>query len=68
MDAAILFAPAGELVPQSLAQLQPGGTVVCAGIHMSDIPSFPYRLVHVLLAKDREQRFADAGELARWAA
>ena len=45
MDAAILFAPAGELVPQSLAHLQPGGTVVCAGIHMSDIPSFPYRLL-----------------------
>ena len=45
MDAAILFAPAGELVPQALGQLLPGGTVVCAGIHMSDIPSFPYRLL-----------------------
>lgn len=45
MDAAILFAPAGELVPTALRHLQPGGTVVCAGIHMSDIPSFPYRLL-----------------------
>ncbi len=45
MDAAILFAPAGELVPQALAHVLPGGTVVCAGIHMSDIPSFPYRLL-----------------------
>ena len=42
LDAAIIFASAGELVPQALAQLAPGGTVVCAGIHMSDIPSFPY--------------------------
>jgi propanol-preferring alcohol dehydrogenase len=45
LDAAILFAPAGELVPRALAALAPGGTVVCAGIHMSDIPSFPYRLL-----------------------
>jgi propanol-preferring alcohol dehydrogenase len=43
MDGAILFAPAGELVPQALQAVAPGGTVVCAGIHMSDIPSFPYR-------------------------
>jgi propanol-preferring alcohol dehydrogenase len=43
MQAAILFAPVGSLVPQSLQQLQPGGTVVCAGIHMSDVPGFPYR-------------------------
>jgi len=43
MDGAILFAPAGELVPRALELVQPGGTVVCAGIHMSDIPSFPYR-------------------------
>jgi len=42
LDAAILFAPAGELVPASLAAIRPGGCVVCAGIHMSDIPSFPY--------------------------
>ncbi len=42
LDAAIIFASAGELVPQALGQLAPGGTVVCAGIHMTDIPSFPY--------------------------
>jgi propanol-preferring alcohol dehydrogenase len=41
-DAAIIFAPAGELVPGALKLLAPGGTVVCAGIHMSDIPSFAY--------------------------
>ena len=45
LDAAIIFAPAGELVPLALAATAPGGTVVCAGIHMSDIPSFPYRLL-----------------------
>jgi propanol-preferring alcohol dehydrogenase len=42
LDAAIIFAPAGELVPGALKLLAPGGTVVCAGIHMSDIPSFAY--------------------------
>jgi alcohol dehydrogenase, propanol-preferring len=42
LDAAIIFASAGELVPTALRALAPGGTVVCAGIHMSDIPSFPY--------------------------
>ncbi|MEA2288801.1 MAG: alcohol dehydrogenase, propanol-preferring [Solirubrobacteraceae bacterium] len=42
LDAAIVFAPAGALVPAALRALAPGGTVVCAGIHMSDIPSFPY--------------------------
>lgn len=45
LDAAIIFAPAGELVPQALAAVRKGGTVVCAGIHMSDIPSFPYELL-----------------------
>ena len=45
LDAAIIFAPAGELVPAALAALAPGGCVVCAGIHMSDIPSFPYELL-----------------------
>jgi propanol-preferring alcohol dehydrogenase len=45
LDAAILFAPAGELVPTALAALAKGGSVVCAGIHMSDIPSFPYELL-----------------------
>jgi propanol-preferring alcohol dehydrogenase len=43
LDAAIIFAPVGELVPAALRAVAPGGTVVCAGIHMSDIPSFPYR-------------------------
>jgi propanol-preferring alcohol dehydrogenase len=42
LDAALIFAPAGPLVPAALRALAPGGTVVCAGIHMSDIPSFPY--------------------------
>jgi propanol-preferring alcohol dehydrogenase len=45
LDAAILFAPVGELVPAALRVLAKGGTVVCAGIHMSDIPSFPYELL-----------------------
>ncbi len=42
LDAAIIFAPVGALVPAALRATAPGGTVVCAGIHMSDIPSFPY--------------------------
>jgi propanol-preferring alcohol dehydrogenase len=42
LDAALLFAPVGALVPVALRAVRPGGTVVCAGIHMSDIPSFPY--------------------------
>ncbi|MBX5473509.1 MAG: zinc-dependent alcohol dehydrogenase family protein [Thermoleophilia bacterium] len=45
LDAAIVFAPAGELVPAALRALARGGVVVCAGIHMSDIPSFPYELL-----------------------
>ncbi len=45
LDAALLFAPAGELVPRALAAVRKGGTVVCGGIHMSDIPSFPYALL-----------------------
>jgi alcohol dehydrogenase, propanol-preferring len=45
LDAAIIFAPVGALVPEALSRMQPGGVVVCAGIHMSDIPSFPYRLL-----------------------
>lgn len=43
LDAALIFAPVGALVPLALEALAPGGSVVCAGIHMSDIPSFPYR-------------------------
>jgi alcohol dehydrogenase, propanol-preferring len=45
LDAAIIFAPAGELVPAALQAVAKGGSVVCAGIHMSDIPSFPYELL-----------------------
>lgn len=43
LDAAIIFAPAGELVPKALQDVDKGGIVVCGGIHMSDIPSFPYK-------------------------
>jgi propanol-preferring alcohol dehydrogenase len=45
LDAAIIFAPAGELVPLALRAVRKGGTVVCGGIHMSDIPSFPYSIL-----------------------
>jgi propanol-preferring alcohol dehydrogenase len=45
LDAAILFAPVGALVPQALRAVRKAGVVVCGGIHMSDIPSFPYRLL-----------------------
>lgn len=45
LDAAILFAPVGALVPAALAAVRKGGTVVCGGIHMSDVPAFPYRLL-----------------------
>ena len=52
LDAALIFAPVGALVPAALKALDPGGVVVCAGIHMSDIPSFPYEL----LWKERQIR------------
>ncbi len=52
LDAAIIFAPVGALVPAALQSVVKGGTVVCGGIHMSDIPSFPYRL----LWEERELR------------
>jgi propanol-preferring alcohol dehydrogenase len=45
LDAAIIFAPVGELVPAALKAIKKGGRVVCGGIHMSDIPSFPYRIL-----------------------
>jgi alcohol dehydrogenase, propanol-preferring len=45
LDAAIVFAPAGELIPQALRAVDKGGTIVCGGIHMSDIPSFPYSIL-----------------------
>jgi propanol-preferring alcohol dehydrogenase len=46
LDAAIIFASAGELISGALRAMAPGGTVVCAGIHMTDIPSFPYELLY----------------------
>jgi propanol-preferring alcohol dehydrogenase len=45
LDAAIIFAPAGALIPAALSVVAKGGTVVCAGIHMSDVPSFPYEML-----------------------
>jgi alcohol dehydrogenase, propanol-preferring len=45
VDAALIFAPVGSLVPAALAATRKGGTVVCGGIHMSDIPAFPYRIL-----------------------
>ena len=45
LDAALIFAPVGPLVPAALAATRKGGTVVCGGIHMSDIPAFPYRIL-----------------------
>jgi propanol-preferring alcohol dehydrogenase len=45
LDAALIFAPVGALVPAALRAVDKGGTVVCAGIHMSDIPAFPYRIL-----------------------
>jgi propanol-preferring alcohol dehydrogenase len=45
LDAAIIFAPVGELVPAALRAVRKGGRVVCGGIHMSDIPSMPYKLL-----------------------
>jgi alcohol dehydrogenase, propanol-preferring len=71
LDAAIIFAPAGELVPAALRAVRPGGTVVCGGIHMSDIPSFAYdllwhersvRSVANLTRRDGEDFFAFAAQ------
>src|SRR3954451_18988697 len=45
LDAALIFAPVGSLVATALAAVRKGGAVVCGGIHMSDLPSFPYRLL-----------------------
>jgi len=72
LDAAILFAPVGALVPQALRAVRKAGTVVCGGIHMSDIPSFPYRLlweerivrsVANLTRRDAEEFLALAGRI-----
>jgi alcohol dehydrogenase, propanol-preferring len=71
LDAALIFAPVGALVPPALRAVVKGGTVVCAGIHMSDIPSFPYsilwgerRVVSVanLTRRDGEEFFASAAK------
>jgi propanol-preferring alcohol dehydrogenase len=59
LDAAIIFAPVGALVPAALKAVAPGGTVVCAGIHMSDIPSFPYELLW------RERKILSVANLTR---
>jgi alcohol dehydrogenase, propanol-preferring len=72
LDAAIIYAPVGALVPAALAAVAPGGSVVCAGIHMSDIPAFPYRLlwrerslrsVANLTRRDGEEFFALAARM-----
>ncbi|MDH3476510.1 MAG: alcohol dehydrogenase, partial [Rhodospirillales bacterium] len=59
LDAAILYAPIGALVPAALRAVAPGGTVVCAGIHMSDIPSFPYEILW------RERKVVSVANLTR---
>lgn len=59
LDAAIIFAPVGALVPRALAAVRKGGTVVCGGIHMSDIPSFPYALLW------EERRLVSVANLTR---
>jgi propanol-preferring alcohol dehydrogenase len=59
LDAAIIFAPVGALVPAALQAVRPGGRVVCAGIHMSDIPSFPYELLW------REREIVSVANLTR---
>ena len=59
LDAAILYAPVGALVPAALGAVAPGGVVVCAGIHMSDIPRFPYSLLW------RERRLVSVANLTR---
>ncbi|WP_236617175.1 zinc-dependent alcohol dehydrogenase family protein [Litchfieldella anticariensis] len=59
LDAAIIFAPVGELIPTALSHVRPGGVVVCGGIHMSDIPSFPYRLLW------EERRLCSVANLTR---
>lgn len=71
LDAALIFAPVGALVPQALRQVRKGGTVVCGGIHMSEIPAFPYeilwgerivRSVANLTRRDGQEFFAAAAD------
>jgi propanol-preferring alcohol dehydrogenase len=73
LDAAIIFAPVGPLIPAALSHLAPAGVVVCAGIHMSDVPAFPYRLlweervirsVANLTRQDAREFLALAGKVA----
>jgi len=59
LDAVIIFAPIGALVPAALRAIRPGGRVICAGIHMSDIPSFPYELLW------REREIVSVANLTR---
>ena len=59
LDAAIIYAPVGALVPAALRAVAPGGSVVCAGIHMSDIPSFPYEILW------RERKVLSVANLTR---
>jgi len=59
LDAAIIYAPVGDLVPLALSSVRKGGSVVCAGIHMSDIPSFPYRWLW------QERRIVSVANLTR---
>lgn len=59
LDAAIIFAPVGDLVPAALRAVRKGGRVVCGGIHMSDIPQFPYRILW------EERRVASVANLTR---
>jgi propanol-preferring alcohol dehydrogenase len=59
LDAALIFAPVGALVPTALKALAPAGTVVCAGIHMSDIPAFPYSILW------QERRIVSVANLTR---
>ncbi|APE32424.1 alcohol dehydrogenase [Halomonas aestuarii] len=59
LDAALLFAPVGALIPTALAAVRPGGAVVSGGIHMSDIPAFPYRLLW------EERRLSSVANLTR---
>ena len=59
LDAVIILAPVGTLVPAALAMLSKGGQVVCGGIHMSDIPAFPYDILW------RERQIVSVANLAR---
>ncbi|MBS0333023.1 MAG: zinc-dependent alcohol dehydrogenase family protein, partial [Proteobacteria bacterium] len=70
LDAAIIFAPVGELAPLALAAVRKGGIVVCGGIHMSDIPSFPYALLweERRLVSVANLTRADARDYLPWAA